>query len=83
MSVPSGDPTVPPQPWIHQMYYKLGQVAHTAHHIVNDVHPETGEYDPGLMSKLEKAGIAVGIACMIIYGVAIYGAWQDRRTKGE
>lgn len=72
-----------PQPWIHIMHGHFLKAVHVAAHAVNDIHPETGEHDPGLITKLEEVGLIFAGVIMVVYGFGVYTSYRARHEKRE
>ena len=71
-------PNIDALPWVHRAYDSFRHGVHVVAHQVNDVHPETGEHDPGWMTKLEEISMLLAFTLLLVYAVGIHGAKRER-----
>ena len=73
----AGSATAAPPFW-HMLSAGMRKGVHTVSHLVNDIYPETGEYEKGLASHLEEYALLICGFLLFVYFVGVYSTKQSR-----
>ena len=73
-----GSATAAAPPFWHMLSAGMRKGVHTVSHYVNDIHPETGEYEKGFASHLEEYALLICGFLLFVYFVGVYSTKQSR-----
>ena len=76
--VPGSATATAAPPFWHMLSAGMRKGVHTVSHLVNDIHPETGEYEKGLASHLEEYALLICGFLLFVYFVGVYSTKQSR-----